>query len=133
MRSLRLLTLATALVAGASSLAGCGGEGDEAPVRTVTAEGTEGIEVVAGEYFFDPSAIVVDGGRGALEVTLDNQGDLAHNLRVFDGATEVGGTPTFQGGESRSAEVSLDPGVYRMVCTVANHEELGMVGELEVR
>jgi plastocyanin len=133
MPSLRLLTLAAALVAGACGHTGCGGGEEESPARTVTVDAAEGIEVVAGEYFFDPDGVVVDAGPGELAITLDNQGSLAHNLRVFDGATEVGGTPTFQGGESRSAQVSLDPGAYRIVCMVADHEELGMVGELEVR
>lgn len=133
MRSPRLLMSLAAVVAGVGILPGCGGDEDEAPGRTVTVEAAEGIDVVAGEYFFDPETIVVEGGPRELEITLDNQGNLAHNLRVFEGATEVGGTPTFQGGESRSGEVSLDPGAYRMVCTVGDHEELGMVGELEVR
>ena len=133
MRTLRLVILLPVLVAGVAVLTGCGGEDDEGSGRTVTVDAAEGVEVVAGEYFFDPETIVVDGGPQPLEITLDNEGSLAHNLRVFEDGTEVGGTPTFQGGESRSAEVDLDPGLYRMVCTVANHEELGMVGELEVR
>jgi plastocyanin len=133
MRSPRLILLPAALLAIGSGVVGCGGEQDEAPAQTVTVGASDGVEVVGGEYFFDPEAVVVEGGSGGLEITLDNRGSLAHNLRVFDGATEVGGTATFPGGESRSARVSLDPGAYRMVCTVANHEELGMVGELEVR
>ena len=28
--------------------------------------------------------------------------------------------------------MKLSPGKYRMVCTVADHEQLGMVGDLEV-
>jgi plastocyanin len=91
------------------------------------------VEVIARDYSFDPSGIVVDGAGGPLELTLDNQGSVAHNLKVFDGATELGGTPTFQGGETRGATLELEPGSYRMVCTVANHEELGMVGDIEVR
>lgn len=133
MRTPRLVTLLPALVAGVAGLGGCGGEEEEAPGRTVTVDAAEGVDVVAGEYFFDPETIVVEGSPEALEITLDNQGSLAHNLRVFEDGTDVGGTPTFQGGEARSAEVALDPGPYRIVCTVANHEELGMVGDLEVR
>lgn len=114
--------------------AGCGGDGDDEPASTTTTvEAREGLHVVGDEYSFDPAAVVVQDGEGPLEITLDNQGDLAHNLIVFEGDTEVGGTPTFGGGESQSAEVELDPGEYRMVCTVDDHEELGMVGDLEVR
>ena len=64
---------------------------------------------------------------------LENRGSLAHNLKVFDGETELGGTPTFPGGREESGTVELEPGEYRMVCTVGDHEELGMTGTLEVR
>lgn len=127
----RLKTVAA--VVAATAVGGCGGEDDEVASPTVTTDAAAGIEVTGGEYFFDPESIVVEGGGGPLEVTLDNEGSLAHNLRLFEGETDVGGTPTFAGGEARSAEVDLEPGTYRMVCTVADHEALGMVGELEVR
>lgn len=116
----------------ATSAAGCGGQ-EQATDRTVTADAAEPIEVVGTEYAFDPSTVVIRGGGGPIEITLDNRGSIAHNLMVFEGETEVGGTDTFQGGESDSAEVDLGPGSYRMVCTVGDHEELGMVGEIEVR
>ncbi len=116
----------------ASSAAGCGGQ-EQAADRTVTANAAQPIEVVGTEYAFDPSTVVVEGGGGPIEITLDNRGSIAHNLMVFEGETEVGGTDTFQGGESDSAEVDLGAGSYRLVCTVADHEELGMVGEIEVR
>jgi hypothetical protein len=70
-------------------------------------------------------------GHGRVRMVQYNQGSLAHNLKVFQGDRELGGTPTFLRG-TRSATVRLAPGSYRMVCTVGNHEELGMVGELEV-
>ena len=122
-------TLAAAL--SAVTLAACGGEEQEAG-PTVTVGAAEPVEVVGDEYRFDPSSLVVEGG-GPVELVLDNQGSIAHNLRLFDGADEVGGTPTFAGGDQRSASVDFAPGAYRMVCTVADHEELGMVGDLEVR
>ena len=126
-----LATLAAAL--SAATLAACGDGEEQEAGPTVTVGADERVEVVADEYLFDPSSVVVEGGGGAVEVVLDNQGAIAHNLRLFDGADEVGGTPTFAGGDQRSASVELEPGAYRMVCTVADHEELGMVGELEIR
>jgi|GEM_PF-1241759 len=116
----------------AATLAACGGEEPEAG-PAVTVRAADPVEVVADEYRFDPSSVVVEGGGAPVELVLDNQGAIAHNLRLFDGPDEVGGTPTFAGGDQRSASVDLAPGAYRMVCTVADHEELGMVGELEVR
>jgi plastocyanin len=110
---------------------GCG-DGDESPGRTVTVESGNALTVVGDEYSFDPETIVLTGG-GKLTVDLDNQGSLAHNLRVFDGATDVGGTPTFAGGEPRSGTARVEPGEYELVCTVGDHANLGMTGKLEVR
>ena len=126
MRRFLPLTTLLALIA-----AGCGGDDDE-PGRTVTVGSGETITVVGDEYSFDPETIVLTGG-GKLTIALDNQGSLAHNLRVFDGASDVGGTPTFAGGDPRSGTVDLEPGDYEMVCTVGDHADLGMTGKLQVK
>ena len=109
---------------------GCGDE-DE-PGRTVTAPANSKLSVVADEYSFDPSAIVLKGA-GTLALTLRNEGSLAHNLKLFRGDEEIGGTPTLPGGRSESTRLNLEHGNYRMVCTVGDHEELGMTGTLRVR
>jgi plastocyanin len=75
----------------------------------------------------------VTGGGGRLKVTLENKGSLAHNLKIEKGGEDLGGTPTFQGGRTRSGTVELEPGDYEMVCTVGNHAELGMTGKLTAR
>ena len=113
-------------------LAGCGGE-DDPPARTVDVAAGQRVRVTAEEYAFDPSALVVAGGGAPLRITLDNRGDLAHNLRVLDGERDVVGVPSFPGGEERTATLRLAAGRYRLVCTVADHEELGMDGELELQ
>ena len=111
--------------------AGCGND-DDKPSRTVTTESGTAVHVVADEYSFDPDAIVLTGG-GQLRIELENQGTLAHDLRVFDGGAELGGTDTFTGGKTKSATVRLEPGTYEFVCTVGDHAELGMKGKLTVR
>ena len=108
---------------------GCGDDDEER--RTATVESGASIAVVADEYSFDPDTIEATGGR--FEVRLENSGVLAHNLRVFDGGTDVGGTGTFTGGKTRSATLSLEAGEYELVCTVGNHAGLGMTGKLTVR
>ena len=126
MRRLLLLTALVAVLA-----AGCGDDNDT-PGRTVTVEKGKTVTVVAKEYSFDPETIVVTGG-GKLAVELDNQGTLAHNLRVLDGGKDIGGTPTFAGGEPRTGSVEVQPGEYEILCTVGDHADLGMKGKLEVR
>jgi plastocyanin len=133
MPALPMLKRALAGFAAAGVLAGCGGGEGESTGGSVTVGGGDGLEVIADEYSFDPSTIAVEGSSGPLEITLVNRGSIAHNLRVFDDGDELGGTATFPGGETRSARLELEPGAYRMVCTVADHEALGMVGEIEVR
>ncbi len=126
-RPLAIPALAAALIAA------CGD--DEETGRTVTVEGGRPLSVVGREYSFDPRTVVYEDGGAITEITisLDNSGSLAHNLRVFEGDADLGGTPTFQGGREESGSVELAPGEYRMVCTVGNHEQLGMHGTLEVR
>ncbi len=109
---------------------GCGGDEDE-PGGTVRAEPGTTVPVIGDEYSFDPETIVVRGG-GELLLALTNDGVLAHNLRVFDGGSDIGGMTTFTGGKTRTATLTLDQGDYELVCTVGNHAELGMVGTLRV-
>jgi plastocyanin len=112
------------------SVVGCGGDDDSG--RTVTAPANSKLRVVGHEYSFDPSTIVLKGA-GTLTVTLRNEGSLAHNLKLFRGDEEIGGTPTLPAGGSTSTRLNLAHGSYRMVCTVGDHEQLGMRGTVEVR
>jgi plastocyanin len=120
------LTLALCLLL----LAACGDDDDSG--RTVTTPPNESLRVRADEYSFDPSTIQVSGA-GRLNVTLQNKGSLAHNLKLFRGDEEVGGTSTLPAGRSESVRLNLEHGRYRMVCTVGDHEQLGMRGTIEVR
>lgn len=111
---------------------GCGDDDDEERVRSVTVNPNSTLRVTGEEYSFDPSRVAVRGA-GPLTIRLRNAGTLAHNLRLLRDGEDVGGTPSFPGGETMSARVNLEHGRYEMVCTVGDHEELGMVGELTVR
>ncbi len=111
-------------------VAACGD--DDEPGRTVTAPANAKLRVIADEYSFDPSTIVL-AGAGTLTLTLRNQGSLAHNLKLFKGDEETGGTPTLPARGSKATRLNLEHGNYRMVCTVGDHEELGMIGTLRVR
>jgi uncharacterized cupredoxin-like copper-binding protein len=76
---------------------------------------------------------VVVRGAGPLTIQLRNAGNLAHNLRIERQGEDIGGTPTFPAGQTQSGRVNLEHGRYEMICTVGDHAELGMTGELEVR
>jgi plastocyanin len=109
--------------------AGCGGGDDKG--RTVTTPANGSVRVVAKEYSFDPSHIVLRG-PGTLRVTLANEGSLAHNWKLFKDGRELGGTPAFPSGQTKSAELRVARGKYDFICTVGDHAELGMKGTLTV-
>ena len=118
------------VLAASLALAGCGGA-DDGKSRSVTVPPGRALRVTADEYSFDPNAITVDRA-GTLEVTLENRGSLAHDLRVRRGGHEIGGTPAFQGGQRR-VRLHLTRGRYSFLCTVGDHAKLGMTGTLRVR
>jgi plastocyanin len=111
-------------------VAACGDDDDSG--RTVTLPANDKLRVVADEYSFDPSGIQLRGA-GTLTVTLRNEGSLAHNLKLFRGDEEVGGTSTLPAGRSQTVRLNLEHGNNRMVCTVGDHEQLGMKGTVKVR
>jgi plastocyanin len=120
---------ALTLAALALLAAGCGGR--EPPGGTVTAPADGSVRVVAKEYSFDPSTIVMKG-PGTLRVTLANKGTLAHNIKIEKDGRVIGGTPAFPAGETRSASIRLPAGTYDYLCSVGDHAELGMKGKLKV-
>ena len=112
--------------------AGCGGNDGGGATRTTTAEAGGTVTVAAHEYSFDPNRVVVSGA-GALRIVLRNDGDLAHNIHLQRDGKDIGGTPSFAPGGTRSVRLRLRPGTYQLLCTVGDHAQLGMKGELTVR
>jgi len=131
---MRTLLTSLALAPFALGLTACGGDDDSSgggPPKTFQKGQT--VAVKGSEYKFDPGTVTVEGGGGQVALSLENTGSLAHNLRLVKGGEDVGGTPTFTGGETKSANVDLEPGEYEMICTVGDHADLGMKGKLTVR
>jgi plastocyanin len=131
--ALALATLAVPLTAG---LTACG-----EPPATVVHGGV--IRLTMNEYRFSPQVIHARAGR--VTIRARDIGVLAHNVKVErpqsdSGATDpdapaptpLGGTESAQHGETVTTTLRLKPGTYRLVCTVSNHDNLGMNGTLVV-
>ena len=120
------LVRTTAALLAATVLAGCGGAGSTVQVRDQRAE------IVLDDFLIKPQNLRAQAGELTFAVT--NQGRLGHNLRVRGGSEgEQVITTTLLSGKAATKTVTLAPGTYTMLCTVANHEQLGMTGRLVVR
>ncbi len=116
----------------AVATASCGG--DE-PVRV---EGST-LRLKLDEYRIMPQDVRVKAGR--LRIVATNVGRLTHNVKIVREdphdseapVEEIDGTRSTQPGESAAVTIEdLEPGTYRLACTIANHDDLGQYGELIV-
>jgi len=105
--------------------AGCGGAEPAAEVRGGR------LAVTQDDYLFDPQRIAV-ARPGPVTLTVRNRGRIGHTLRLRRGARLYVEVPTLLPGERTTVTRTLPAGRYRMFCAIANHEELGMWGTLEV-
>ena len=121
------------LCALAVAAAGCGND------EPVTVDGRT-LRLRVDEYRIMPQDVIVESGR--LRIVATNVGRLTHNVKIvrqneddLEAPDEdIGGTRTTQPGESASVTFEdLEPGEYRLACTLANHDDLGQYGTLEVQ
>jgi uncharacterized cupredoxin-like copper-binding protein len=126
-------TLLAAVVLAASALAGCGADDPYVPAKGRT------VSLRLDEYRVLPQRVTVPAGR--IRLVGRNTGRLTHNLAVVqfdrplgeDEERQYGRTPTAHPGRQVETTVTLRPGKYRLVCTIANHDNLGQYGELKVQ
>ena len=121
------------LAAVAIALAGCG-EPDRVHIDRPI------LRISLDEYRIIPQNISARPGR--IKIVVRNIGRLTHNLaiqrppkRVGDKPQDVVGgrvTSMQPGAVAEPIKVTLKPGTYRLVCTIANHDDLGQYGELVV-
>ena len=128
---------ASAIAALALLAGGCGGGGEPVLVTGGT------LRLDLDEYRILPDKVQVPAGR--VRILIHDIGKLTHNVHIEDPSQldpqgnplDLGGTPTAHPGTGpntrKAVTLTLAPGKYRMVCTIANHEVLGQYGTLEVR
>ncbi len=124
---------AACLAATAVALAGCG---ESKQVRTERPI----LRMTLDEYRILPQNISARPGK--IKIVVRNTGRLTHNLVIQVPAEEAGDKPipvlgarlkSMQPGESAEPiKVVLAKGTYRLVCTIANHDDLGQYGELKI-
>jgi plastocyanin len=105
--------------------AGCGADEPTARLRDASAR------IVLDDFSIRPQTIRARAGRITFELV--NRGRAGHNFHLRRGAGEPLEVTTLLPGDRETATAELGRGDYRMVCTVSNHEELGMYGTLVVR
>jgi plastocyanin len=129
-----LAVLVTAALAAVAAVPGCGGDGDV----VVDRDGT--LRQTLDEYSIEPEKIEVRSGR--VHIVARNRGVLTHNVAVQEYHESDEASPkvfartrTSHPGQTVSTDPDpvLEPGKYRLACTIANHENLGQFGVLYVR
>jgi hypothetical protein len=119
------------LVLGTTALAGCG----DAPAYVRDRDGV--LHFTLDEYRVRPQYVSVR--PGTVRLVARDRGRLTHNLAVEaldrrpgEQRVQFGRTPTAHPGQTVAVTLRLRPGKYRIACTIANHDDLGQFGELQV-
>ncbi|MEA2289562.1 MAG: hypothetical protein QOD55_1559 [Solirubrobacteraceae bacterium] len=129
----RRATLFALLTASAAAVAACSGDPPYVPADGGT------VSVRLDEYRVTPQRVTVRAGR--VRVIGRNDGRLTHNVAVVQFDRPLGAeqerqyarTPTAHPGQRVETSVRLRPGKYRLICSIANHDNLGQYGELKVQ
>jgi plastocyanin len=128
----RRATLFALLTLFAAPLFGCGRDAPYVPASG------HAVSLRLDEYRILPQRVTVPAGR--VRIVARNVGRLTHNVAVVqfdrplgeDEERQYARTPTAHPGQVVRTTVTLKPGKYRLVCTIANHDNLGQYGELKV-
>lgn len=109
--------------------------GDDGIVRV---EGNR-VDVELREFSLTPQSVRIDKGNIAIYAT--NRGTQVHNLQIEtivqrstdERADNLMAIPAMRPGQTKSGNVTLRPGKYKWRSSIANDDDLGMYGYIEVR
>ena len=104
--------------------------GSETVVATQASGNAQVIEVVGTEFKFELPRAELAPGTYAFE--LHNEGETPHDLVVEGESADDHRTPVIGPGKTARVTVALEPGEYKVYCSVPGHEEAGMRVELTV-
>ena len=107
---------------------GMSGMDHEDEGNSPVAEGAREVEVVSGDFAFDPAEIQAEAGED-LTIVLTSE-DILHDFTIdeLDAHVAADAGETAEGGIS-----DLEPGEYTFYCSVPGHREAGMEGTLTVQ
>ena len=128
----RRALLCAVLAPCAAAVFGCGRDAPYVPATGRT------ISLRLDEYRILPQRVSVPAGR--VRIVGRDVGRLTHNVAIVQFDRPLGEDEERQYARTRTAHpgdvvqtfATLKPGRYRIVCTIANHDNLGQYGELKV-
>ena len=94
------------------------------------AAGGQAVTVTMTDFQFTPADVAIKGGM-PVTLTAANKGVIEHNwvVKSIEGTIQIDA----RGGQTASKTFAPPPaGTYAVVCTIAGHEQAGMVGTLRV-
>jgi uncharacterized cupredoxin-like copper-binding protein len=117
------------------ALVACGGENPAPPTNTpgASTNGTAAQEVNVSlvEWSIEPKDLEASAGK--VRFVVANNGQFPHDFAVQIG-DQVSKTPVFQKSDgTKTLEIDIQPGTYRMFCSVGDHASRGMEGELVIK
>lgn len=89
---------------------------------------TPSLNITASEFDLSPNTLKIDAG-GPFTITFQNKGKTEHDVEIVGTDIHLHALP----GQTDSTTASIpESGVYRMICTIPGHQEMGMYGTVTV-
>ncbi|MBI4286827.1 MAG: cupredoxin domain-containing protein [Chloroflexi bacterium] len=120
-------------VAGLLFLPACAsgsGASQTKPEASAAAGPAQEVKVDMGDFFYAPNDMKLKAGK--VRFTLTNVGATAHRFAVKGGGVDIS-AKNVGAGRGSVFEAELAPGVYKMSCTLGDHEKRGSVGTITVQ